>query len=121
MVARDIRDRTAEYALRAVKLYRYLLRRRDGVGLVIGKQFLRSATSIGANLIEAQAGESRKDFIHKCSIAQKEARESKYWLELMLKAEIVRIDRLKPLIDETNQIIAILTAIIVKTKRKIPV
>ena len=86
---RDIRERSADYALRAIQLYRHLLRKRDGVGAVLGKQYLRSATSIGANLIEAQAGESRRDFIHKCSIAQKEARESKYWLQLMLRAELI--------------------------------
>jgi four helix bundle protein len=114
---RDIRERTAEYALRAIKLFRFVQKKQNGVGSVLGKQFLRSATSVGANLLEAQAGESRRDFIHKCSIAQKEARESKYWLELMLKAELVRPDRLIPLVDETNQIIAILTTIIVKSKR----
>ena len=55
---RDIRERAADYALRAIQLYRHLLRKRDGVGSILGKQYLRSATSIGANLIEAQAGES---------------------------------------------------------------
>lgn len=117
---RDIRERTMEYALRAVQLYRHLLRKRDGVASILAKQYLRSATSIGANLIEAQAGESRKDFIHKCSIAQKEARESKYWLELMLKAALVPPARLTALLDETNQLIAILTAIIVKSKLRLP-
>jgi len=116
---RDIRERAADYALRAIQLYRHLLRKRDGVGSILGKQYLRSATSIGANLIEAQAGESRRDFIHKCSIAQKEARESKYWLQLMLRAELIPPARLTALLDETNQLIAILTAIIVKSKRRL--
>jgi four helix bundle protein len=58
----DIQDRAMEYSVRAVKLYRYLQGKKDGAGVVIGKQYLRAATSIGANLVEAQSGESRKDF-----------------------------------------------------------
>ena len=81
--AADIQDRTLRYGVRAVKLYRYLQRQGDGAGMVLARQFLRSATSIGANLIEAEGGESRRDFIHKCAIAQKEARECRYWLLLM--------------------------------------
>ena len=114
----DIQERTMSYALRAVKLFQYLQRRRDAVGLILGKQYLRSATSIGANLVEAQGGESRRDFIHKCSISQKEARESRYWLTLLLKSSIVTEHRLSGLIDETNQIVAILTRIVVNTKNQ---
>ena len=66
----DIRHRTLEYALRAVNLYRALQEGKDGAGWVIGRQFLRAATSVGANVAEAQAAESRADFIHKYSIAQ---------------------------------------------------
>ncbi len=65
----DIRERALQYAMRSIKLFRFLQKQRDGVGMVLGRQFLRSATSIGANLVEAQAGESRRDFVHKCSIA----------------------------------------------------
>jgi four helix bundle protein len=115
----DIEERVEVYALRAIKLYRHLSELKDGTAWILGKQFLRAATSIGANLIEARAGESRRDFVHKCSIAQKEARESKYWLTLLLKAELVSPDRLNELIDETDQLIAIITQIIVNTKRRI--
>ena len=114
----DIRERTLQYSLRAIKLFRYLQRQRDAVALILGKQYLRSATSIGANLIEAQAGESRRDFVHKCSIAQKEARESKYWLTLLGMADVVKSSHLDDLIRETDELIAILTAIIVNTKRR---
>ncbi len=117
---RDICQRAGEYALRSIQLYRVLVSNRDGVGLVIGKQFLRAATSIGANLIEAQSGESRKDFVHKLSIAQKEARESKYWLTLILRGKILAADLVSPLYEETNQLIAILTRIIVSTKQNTP-
>lgn len=114
----DIDERAIEYALRAVKLFRFLQRKRDGVGLVLGKQYLRSATSIGANLVEARSGESRRDFIHKCAIAQKEARECHYWLTLLLRSDTVSPDRLLSLLDETNQLIAILTTIIVRSKKR---
>ena len=116
---KDIRERAEDYALRAVRLYRFLLKERDGVGLVLGKQYLRSACSIGANLVEAQAGESRKDFVHKCAVAQKEARESRYWLSLMSRAGVVDEKKLAELIDETDQLIAILTSIIVRTKTRV--
>ena len=109
---RDHRCHTeAQYALRAVKLYQHLQRKRDGAGWVLARQFLRFATSIGANLIEAQAGETRRDFVHKCSIAQKEARESKYWLTLLLRSGLASERQLSALLDETNQLIAIVTRI----------
>src|SRR5208282_6800899 len=81
--AQDIRKRAYLYALRAIKLYRHLQEQRDGAGWVLGKQYLRAATSIGANIEEAQASESRADFIHKVGISQKEARESLFWLRLL--------------------------------------
>lgn len=84
---------------------------------MLGKQYLRSATSIGAHVEEAQSGESRADFIHKYGIAQKEARESLYWLRLLAESGLVRSDRLTSIIRETEELIAIITAIIVRTKR----
>ncbi|WP_315788069.1 four helix bundle protein [Fischerella sp. JS2] len=95
----DIRDRSFEYALRAIKLFEFLQEEKYGAGYIIGKQYLRSATSIGANIQEAQSGESKADFIHKFSIAQKEARESLYWLRLLVKSAIVSSDRLTDLIQ----------------------
>ena len=120
MPVTDIEERTAEYAIRAVRLFRHLQRKRDGVGLILGKQFLRSATSVGANMTEAQSGESKADFIHKCSVSQKEAKESRYWLKLMIKAEIVPRTKLIPLLQETEELVAIITAIIVNTKKNSP-
>lgn len=76
--ALDIRKRAFQYSLRAIKLYRFLQGRKDGAGWVVGKQYLRCATSIGANIEEAQSAETKADFIHKYGIAQKEARESLY-------------------------------------------
>jgi four helix bundle protein len=85
---RDIRERTFQYALRAITLYRTLQEGKDSAGWILGKQYLRCATSIGANIEEAQSGESRADFVHKYAIAQKEARESLYWLRLMTDSNI---------------------------------
>jgi len=113
-----IRERSFGYALRAIKLYRYLLKQRDGVGWILGKQYLRAACSIGANVEEAQAGESRADFIHKLGIAQKEARECRYWLRLLAESETVPSGRLGPLIQATEEIIRILSSIILTTKRR---
>ena len=117
--AKDIRTRSMKYALRAIKLYQHLQKQKDGAGWIIGKQYLRAATSIGANVEEAQAGESRADFVHKLGIAQKEARESLYWLSLMEKSELVSSGRIAPLMKETRELLNVITAIILKTKSKI--
>jgi len=111
-----IRKRAYQYALRAIRLYRYLQKQKDSAGWVIGKQYLRAATSIGANIEEAQASESRADFTHKLSIAQKEARECLFWLRLLADSRIVSNSRLKPLTNETDELIAVITAIVVSTK-----
>src|SRR6516225_8212225 len=112
----DIRSRSFDYALRAIKLYQHLQAGKDGGGWVLGKQYLRSACSVGANIEEAQASESRADFIHKLGIAQKEARESLYWLRLLGESAIVRKKQLEPLMQETKEITAIITTILVKCK-----
>jgi len=79
-------------------------------------QLLRSGTSIGANVEEGQAAQSRADFLSKLSIACKEARETHYWLRLLAAAEVVDEARLAELLDEADQIIAILTTITKNTK-----
>jgi four helix bundle protein len=114
----DIRSRSMAYALRAIKLFRFLQSQKDGVAWIIAKQYLRCATSIGANVEEAQAGESRSDFIHKLGIAQKEARESRYWLQLLAESDTVKMAKLKHLIAETEELLAVITTIIVNSKRK---
>ena len=115
---REILARSLAYALRAIRLYQYLQRRKDGAGWILGKQYLRAATSIGANIEEAQAGESRPDFIHKLGIAQKEARECRYWLHLLAESGIVGKEKLQPLRRETEELIGVITAIIVNTKSR---
>lgn len=113
---RDLPDRTFEFARRVVKLCRSL-DQTPGVSRTLANQLLRSGTSIGANVEEGQASQSRADFIAKYSIACKEARETHYWLRLLVASEVVKGLKLDELIDEANQLVAILTAII-KTTRK---
>ena len=115
--ARDIYQRTQDYALRAINLFRYLRKQKNEDGGIIGRQYLRSATSVGANLVEADSAESRKDFVPKCGIALKEAKESRYWLRLLLQGDVIPAPKLDSLIDETQQLIAILASIIVKAKQ----
>ena len=110
----DILERSIFYSLRIIKLYREL--EKDSVGRIIGKQLLRSGTSIGANVHEAQGSQSKADFIAKMSIANKEARESAYWIRLIKEAELIEESRICDLYDETDQIIKILSSILIKTK-----
>ncbi len=110
--ARDICERTLDYAVRAIKLCRTLQAMRTGAGDVVGKQYLRSATSIGANVSEAQAAESRADFVHKYRLALKEARESLYWLHVLERSELVAQSRLSEIVQETDELVAIITTIV---------
>ncbi len=111
----SIQDRTFNFACRVVRLYRFLIKE-DRSNETFCRQLVRSGTSIGANLEEACAAQSRADFIAKCHIALKEARESYYWLRLCHKTGIVPESRLHDLIKECNEIISILTVILKKSK-----
>jgi four helix bundle protein len=77
---------------------------------------LRSGTSIGANCSEAKSAQSKKDFISKYAIALKEARETKYWLEVMIEAELISLEKFKGLMQETEEIIKILVTTLKKLK-----
>jgi len=114
-IKNDIAARSIQYALQVIHLYREL--QQDEVGRVIGKQFLRSGTSIGANVQEAQGAQSKADFIAKMSIAYKEALESAYWLRIFERAKITSGGRLAGLVDETEQLIKIISAILITAKR----
>lgn len=111
----DIPARTFEFAKRAVRLCQ-VLDEKPGVGRTLGNQLIRSATSIGANVEEGQASQSRRDFISKYSIACKEARETHYWLRLIAESDLIPSDCLQPLLQECHELIAILTTIIKKTR-----
>ena len=106
-----IATKTFDFALSVVNLFVQLKKENE---FIISKQILRSATSIGANVEEAIAAQSRKDFIHKMSIASKEARETKYWLRLLDKSNLTQIAVDNYLI-EIEHIINIITKIIKTT------
>ena len=112
---RNICERTFGFSVRIVGLCRRL-DELSGVGRTLSRQLLRSGTSIGANVEEAQGGQSRADFISKYSVACKEARETHYRLRLLVATGIVTEDNLAPLIQESDELIAILTTIIKNTK-----
>ncbi|MEM8831612.1 MAG: four helix bundle protein [Cyanobacteria bacterium P01_G01_bin.19] len=84
--------------------------------VVLSKQFLRSGTSIGANISEAIYAQSNRDFINKYSIALKEASATKYWIKIMIKSDIVPSQKFTLLLEEVERIIKILTSIINKLK-----
>ncbi len=108
--------RTFEFAKRIVKLCQ-VLDNNPGVGRTLGRQLIRSGTSIGANVEEGQASQSRADFCSKYSIACKEARETHYWLRLLAETEILKSEQLSPITQECNELIAILTSIVKKTRK----
>ena len=114
---RDICERSFAFAVRIVRLCQTLDEIR-GVNRTLANQLLRSGTSIGANIEEAQAGQSEADFVSKYSIACKEARETHYWLRLLIETQIFPKERLTDLLDECDKIIAILTTIIKKVRNK---
>ncbi len=113
----DIVPRTRAYALSIINLYREL--EKDSVGKILGKQLLRSGTSVGANIHEAQGGQSKADFVSKVSIAYKEALESEFWLRLVREDKCIRANGLSKILDETNQLIKILSSILLSSKRNL--
>ena len=111
---RDLIDRTKKYALRIIKLYSALPK--DTVSQTLGKQLLRSGTSVGANYREGHRGRSKAEFIAKLGDSLRELEESAYWLELLEEANIFPVERLAELMDETNQLTAIFVTIIKKAR-----
>lgn len=105
----DIRERLREYSLRIIRMYSVLPR--DPVSQVMGKQVLRSGTSVGANQREASRARSTAEFVAKIGDCLKELDETDYWLDLLVSSGTVSDDKLASLRDETNQLIAILTTI----------
>ena len=107
--ARDLRERTFEFAWRVIRCFVAL--KKDTVSQTLGRQMLRAGTSIGANYREADKGRSKTEFIAKIGDCLKEADETVYWLELLAAEKCHPLVRLAPLIDEARQLVAILTTI----------
>ncbi len=108
MVRSIIKEKSFEFSLRIVDLYKAMIKKNE---YVLSKQILRSGTSIGANVEEGLAGQSKKDFIAKMSIASKEARETNYWLKLIKYGGFVD-ENIDDLMTKNDEIIKMLTAIV---------
>ena len=111
----DLKKRTKLFALRVIKLVESLPKIKTGE--VIGKQLLRSGTSVGANYRSACRGKSTADFIAKLAIAQEEADESCYWLELIVESGLVVPERIEDLQKEAEELTAIFTASLITAKK----
>jgi four helix bundle protein len=110
----ELEGRTKEFSVRIVRLIRTFPKTVDGIEM--GRQLLRSGTSIGANYREANRAESKADFIHKVGVAEKEASETVYWLELCEASPLGNTAEVRSLLAESNELLAILTTIGRKAK-----
>ena len=110
-----IKVKSYNFALKIVHLYKELHNENE---YVLSKQLVRSATSVGANIEEGLHGQSKADFIHKFSIAQKESYETLYWLRLLTDSNYLKPEKSNPLMNECIELQKIITSIIVTTKAK---
>jgi len=111
----DLKPRTKAFALRVIRMYSELPKN-DSVAQVLGKQVLRSGTSVGANYREAARGRSKAEFTSKIGDCLKEAEETEYWLELLIDSGCIAPTHMTDLLDETRQLIAIFTTIDKRSK-----
>ena len=111
-----IKEKSFLFAIRIVKLYKFLSEERKE--RVLSKQLLRSGTSIGANIREALNAQSSADFIHKCSIAQKECDETLYWIELLKETDYITETEFTSIYNDSNELLKIIRSIILSTKQK---
>jgi len=112
----NIYERVFQFAVRVVRLVRAFPRTLDAVE--VGRQLVRSATSVGANLEEADSATSRRDFLYHLSVCRKEARETRFWLCLCQASQIGDVRETNSLYGESDEIVRILSGIIASTKRK---
>jgi four helix bundle protein len=112
---KDLLPRTKAFARRVIRLY-CSLSKPDAVAQVLGKQVLRSGTSVGANYREANRARTKAEFIAKLGDCLKEADETLYWLELLLEEEIVPAVKLQPLVTEANELVAIFITILKRSR-----
>jgi four helix bundle protein len=112
-----IKDKSLQFAIRIVNLYKYLVKEKNE--FVMSKQILRCGTSIGANCREGDFAESKLDFIHKFAIAQKECNETIYWLELLLATKYISETEFTSISTDAIEIMKLLTSIIVSSKKNI--
>lgn len=114
-----IGQKSYAFALRMVRLYKYLTNDAQQKEFVLSRQLLRSGTSIGANVREALRGQSKADFLAKMNIALKEANESSYWIELLRDSEYLDAEQAKSLLDDVVELNRILISIVRTTNNSI--
>jgi len=114
-VSDDLKPRTKTFALRVIRLYAKLPKTNQ-IAQVLGKQVLRSATSVGANYREASRARTRAEFVAKIGDCLKEIEETEYWLELLVESDCLSARQMSGLLDETRQLIAIFTTIDKRSK-----
>lgn len=112
-----VKTKSFDFAIRIVKLYQYLCT--DKKEFILSKQLLRSGTSIGAMIREAEHAESKNDFIHKFSIAQKEANEALYWLELLKATDYLNEKEFENINNDATSILKLITSILKTTKQQL--
>jgi len=110
-----VKEKSYNFSLRVIELYKSLVKANE---YVMSRQLLKSGTSIGANIEEALAGQSRADFLSKMSIASKEARETHYWLRLLRDSQTVPPEQIVSLLSESESLINILSSIVKTTATK---
>ena len=110
-----IQEKSFAFAVRIVKLYKYLVEEKKEY--LLSKQLMRSGTSIGANVEEAIGGYSKMDFLHKLTIAYKEARESLYWLKLLIASESLSEKEAQSMITDIEEICKIISSIQISSKK----
>lgn len=110
----DLRIRTKTFALRIIKMFGQLPK--SEVAKVLGRQVIRSGTSVGANYREAYRARSKAEFVAKLGDCLRELEETAYWLELLVESGCVTAKKLAALLQETDELIAIFTAIVKRTK-----
>jgi len=113
-----VQDKSENFALRIINLYQYLTTRESNREFVLSKQLLRSGTSIGANIAEAEYGISKDDFKAKMYIALKECNETRYWLRLLQKANYLSADEYKSIYNDSEEILRLLISITKTVKEK---
>lgn len=111
---RDILERTFKFGVRVVRFVAILPK--TPAGYALANQVVRSSTSIGANLEEAQDALSKRDFVHIMTISLKESRETYYWLKVLRESELVTSKEIDSLLQENLEIVKILTTIVKKSK-----
>ena len=115
-MSEELKARTKDFAIRIIRLYAALPNTTEAQ--VVGKQFLRSGTSVGAQYREAQHAKSDADFISKVEGSLQELEETAYWLELLTEMEVFNSNKLKPLYDETKELTAIFVTVAKKVKAR---